>query len=239
MVAEDAPGPPTGASPEKADPFLAPRRAMVRQLAAAGIADPDVLAAFERVPRERFVPPGAARFAYDDSALGIGHGQTISQPYMVARMTELLAVAERLRRDPSRPVRALDVGTGSGYQAAILAALGAEVVSIERDPELSAAAAQHLAASGLGARVRCVVGDGSAGWPEGAPYDAIVVGAGAPHVPEPLVAQLADDGRLVVPVGPHASQVLCVVHRQGARLEERELDPCVFVPLVGRYGFPG
>jgi protein-L-isoaspartate(D-aspartate) O-methyltransferase len=238
-----AEGPGTGRADGEArdgeDPFLARRLAMVRELRASGIRDPDVLAAFARVPRERFVPADLVTHAYDDSALGIGHGQTISQPYIVARMTELLELPAIRQRDPSRDPRALDVGTGSGYQAAILAAMGALVVSIERDPDLSALATTRLIEVGFGDRVRCVVGDGSAGWVAGAPYDAIVVGAAAPHVPEPLVAQLAEGARLVIPVGPRDYQSLHVVRRQGTRLEEQIFDACVFVPLIGQYGFPG
>jgi len=257
------------------DPFLSRRLALVRDLEAAGIHDPGVLAAFASVPRERFVPPELVPRAYDDSALAIGRGQTISQPYIVARMTELLG----LRREPAGTVaagagssqgsgppgelapgrtsttrdmappgpglsgrtpaalRALDVGTGSGYQAAILAALGIDVVSIERDLELSESARERLTRVGLASRVRCVVGDGSEGWPADAPYDGIVVAAAAPHVPEPLVAQLADLGRLVIPIGPRDQQTLYVVTRVGGRVDERRYDPCVFVPLIGRFGF--
>ena len=221
------------------DPFLARRLAMVRDIRASGPRDPDVLDALARVPRERFVPFDLVNHAYDDSALGIGRGQTISQPYMVARMTELLDLAGLRRREPSRAPRALDVGTGSGYQAAVMAAMGAVVVSIERDPELSDAAADRLVATGFGDQVLCVVGDGGEGWPAAAPYDGIVVAAAAPQVPEPLVAQLADGGRLVIPVGTRDFQVLHVVTRLGTRLEEQSLDPCMFVPLLGRYGFPG
>ena len=221
------------------DPFLARRLAMVRDLQAGGTRDPDVLAALGRVPRERFVPPDLVNHAYADSALGIGRGQTISQPYIVARMTELTDLAGCRRRDPSRAPHALDVGTGSGYQAAVMAAMGVLVVSIERDRELSDAAADRLVATGFGDRVLCVVGDGGEGWPAGAPYDAIVVAAAAPQVPEPLVVQLADGGRLVIPIGTRDFQVLNVVTRVGTRLEEQSFDPCMFVPLLGRYGFPG
>ncbi len=241
------------------DLFETRRRMLVAQLHAAGIRDSAVLAAFASVPRERFVPPELVEFAYDDEALGIGRGQTISQPYIVARMTELLhLVREAGLAAPNEvrgetvggprgggaasetthvPPRALDVGTGSGYQAAILAAMGVEVVSIERDPELSRAAAARLAEIRLGGRIACVLGDGSEGWPPGAPYDGIVVGAAAPDVPAPLLDQLADGGRLVIPVGPRGEQSLHVCTRVGDRIDERISDPCVFVPLVGRYGF--
>ncbi|MGO9179459.1 MAG: protein-L-isoaspartate(D-aspartate) O-methyltransferase [Candidatus Limnocylindrales bacterium] len=223
------------------DPFLSRRLALVRGLEAAGIHDPDVLAAFAQIRRELFVPPELVARAYDDSALGIGHGQTISQPYIVARMTELLG----LRQPPAEATpdgtlavpHALDVGTGSGYQAAILAALGIDVVSIERDAALSEAAVERLVRVGLAGRVHCVVGDGSEGWSSGAPYDGIVVAAAAPRVPEPLVAQLADLGRLVIPIGPRDLQTLYVVTRLGDRVDERRYDPCVFVPLVGQFGF--
>ncbi len=239
--AGDAPGGSgsNGKHPADEDPFLARRLAMVRDLRTTGPRDPEVLDAMARVPRERFVPPELVRHAYDDCALGIGHGQTISQPYIVARMTELLGLPALRRRDPSRRPRALDVGTGSGYQAAILAELGAEVVSIDRDAALSRLAEERLAALGFDDRVRCVVGDGTEGWPDGAPYDGIVVGAAAPAIPDPLVAQLADNGRLVIPVGPREYQVLTVVTRAGRRIEQHTYDPCVFVPLVGRHGFPG
>ena len=138
---------------------------------------------------------------------------------------------------PAGALRALDVGTGSGYQAAILAALGVDVVSIERDPGLSKSAEARLREVGLGRPVRCVLGDGSEGWPNGAPYDGIVVAAATPQVPEPLLAQLADGGRLVVPIGPRDHQWLHVFTKRGERIEERVSEPCLFVPLVGRYGF--
>ncbi len=233
------------------DRFAAARAGLLAQLQSAGIHDPAVLAAFARVPRERFVPPDLVEHAYDDEALGIGHGQTISQPYIVARMTELLRLPPAARADaapPVRPndpriprqdfaVRALDVGTGSGYQAAILAAMGVEVVSIERDAELSAAAERRLREVGLGDRVECVVGDGTEGWPGRAPYDGIVVAAASPQVPPPLLDQLASGGRLVIPIGPRDHQSLHALSRVGDAVEDRVLDPCVFVPLVGRFGF--
>jgi len=220
------------------DPQIARRHAMVEfQLRGGGIRDHDLLAVFERIPRERFVPAWLVDRAYDDSALGIGSGQTISQPYMVAVMTDALELTAWHRGHPGSRAHVLDVGTGSGYQAAVLAELGSDVVSIERDSALSEAARRRLDALGYGDRIRCVVGDGSNGWPGLAPYDAIVVGAAAPDVPEPLVVQLGDGGRLVVPVGRRDRQELRVVRRIGARIEERTLDPCVFVPLVGEHGF--
>ena len=219
--------------PDAADPerMAAARAAMVtHQLRRRGIRDERVLAAMAAVPRERFVPAGAHRQAYDDAALPIEAGQSISQPYMVARMTELLAVREG--------DRILEIGTGSGYQAAILASLGATVVSFERHRELADGALERLAALGLAGRVAIRVGDGSQGDPTSAPFDGIVVTAAAPRVPQPLRDQLADGGRLVIPVGPRDRQVLVLVVREGATWTERRDDPCVFVPLVGAGGWP-
>ena len=210
---------------------------MVRdQLASRGITQPELLDALRRIPREEFVPLALMDRAYDDGALSIGGGQTISQPYIVARMTQALRLPDWSRANPGVVPRVLDVGTGSGYQAAVLAALGADVLTIERDPELSAAAGERLRRLGFD-RVELLVGDGSEGWPDRAPYAGIVVAAAAPEVPEPLVAQLAEGGRLVVPVGSAGHQELTVVRRAGDRLEQEFLEPCVFVPLVGRFGF--
>lgn len=188
-----------------------------------------------RVPRERFVALGLSRQAYDDRAVGIGGGQTISQPYMVARMTELLDLPWWQHSNPGRRLRALDVGTGSGYQAAVLAEMSAEVISIERHEELAEAARSRLSEMGYGIEV--VVGDGSQGWSPGAPYAGIVVGAAAPAVPTPLADQLAMEGRLVIPVGRPDLQWLTVVTRTENGFETREAEACVFVPLLGRYGF--
>ena len=213
--------------------FVAQRRQMVAdQLEARGIADAAVLAAMGTLPRERFVPEEMAAHAYEDRALTIGSGQTISQPYIVARMTQAL----ELWRWPDGVAHVLDVGTGSGYQAAVLAAIGARVVSVERDGQLAIAAARRLAALHIGG-VEVVEGDGSEGWPAGAPYAGIVVGAAAPGVPAPLEEQLAEGGRLVLPIGTRARQDLTVVARAGGRLSRRVLEPCVFVPLLGRWGF--
>jgi protein-L-isoaspartate(D-aspartate) O-methyltransferase len=221
-----------------ADPFAQARRQMVQdQLVRRGIRDPATLAAMGLVPRERFVPAGLVGRAYHDGALSIGHGQTISQPYIVALMTQALALGDQGWPWTEEAARVLDVGTGSGYQAAILAQLGARVTSMERDPDLAAEAGRRL--SSLGYDVQVVVGDGSQGAPEWAPYAAIVVGAAAPEVPEPLQAQLADGARLVIPVGTRDRQRLVVVTRRGDRLERVDLDDCVFVPLVGRHGFGG
>jgi len=197
------------------------------QLAGRGISDPAVLAAFRAVPRERFVPPDRERVAYSDRALPLSDGQTISQPYMVARTTELARV---------RPgARVLDVGTGSGYQAAILAAMGCEVWSIERIAVLAERAAERLDALGYGVRV--VVGDGSRGWPDGAPYDAIVCAAAAPELPPSWGEQLAVGGRAVLPIGGRSMQHLTVVERTAEGFETTRYDPCVYVPLVGDEGW--
>ena len=199
-----------------------------RQLRRRGIHDERVLAAMERVPRELFVPERARRYAYEDGALPIGHGQTISQPFIVATICSLL----RLEGDE----RVLDVGTGSGYQAAVLAELADEVVTIERVPELAASARSALAEAGYD-RVEVRVGDGSLGVPDRAPFDGIAVAAAAPAIPEALYAQLADEGRLVVPRGSRWGQDLVLVEkRPGGPVETRSV-PCRFVPLLGDEGF--
>lgn len=202
---------------------------VAEQLERRGIRDPRVLAVMAALPRESFVPGTPDSVAYDDRALPIDSGQTISQPYVVARMTELLQV------EPGD--RILEVGTGSGYQAAVLARLGARVRSIERFEELAAGAREHLAGLGIDG-VEVVVGDGSAGDPAGAPWDGIIVTAAAPGVPEPLRDQLAIGARLVIPVGPRHVQRLLVVERRGPD-EWREWSDgaVVFVPLVGEGGW--
>jgi len=199
-----------------------------RQLRARDIADENVLAAMARVPRELFVPDSERRRAYADAALPIGHGQTISQPYMVARIAEALAVRSG--------ELVLDVGTGSGYQAAVLAELGANVVTIERIPELAEAARESLAAAGYDA-VEVRVGDGTLGVPERAPFDAIAVGAAAPGFPQTLYDQLRPRGRLVVPVGGQRAQRLEVIVRSPEGPAVVHSVPCRFVPLVGEEGF--
>lgn len=205
------------------------------QLEARGINDPLVLAAMRAVPRDKFVPPELARHAYDDAALPIGHGQTISQPYIVARMTQALGLTTWSQtHDGARP-KVLDVGTGSGYQAAMLAALGAEVVSVELEAKLADKA--RLLLIGLGYGVTVVPGDGSKGMPEEAPFAAIVVAAAAPSVPGPLVEQLLPDGVLVLPIGSRTEQVLTVVRPTPDGFESEPLEPAVFVPLLGEYGF--
>jgi protein-L-isoaspartate(D-aspartate) O-methyltransferase len=198
------------------------------QLQARDVTDERVLAAMATVPRELFVPPELRGRAYEDAALPIGHGQTISQPYMVARICEELA----LRGDQ----RVLDVGTGSGYQAAVLAELAAEVHTIERIPELAEQARLNLAAAGYD-RVTVHVGDGTLGVPEHAPYDAIAVAAAAPQPPPSLYEQLSPRGRLVVPVGRRWGQELLVVVRSPEGPAVVRSVPCRFVPLVGAEGF--
>jgi protein-L-isoaspartate(D-aspartate) O-methyltransferase len=202
-----------------------------RQLRRRGIRDERVLEAMERVPRELFVPPDLRGHAYDDAALPIGGGQTISQPYMVARIAEELG----LRGSE----RVLDVGTGSGYQAAVLAELADEVHSIERIPELAQQARETLDAAGYGDRVHVHVGDGTVGLPEHAPYEAIAVAAAAPEMPQSLYDQLAERGRLVVPVGPRYEQFLQVIVRSPEGPAVLRTVPCRFVPLVGEEGFDG
>ncbi len=210
--------------------MLSDRGSMVeRQLRDRGIADARVLAAMERVPRELFVLPDLRDHAYDDAALPIGDGQTISQPYMVALICEELAL--------EGGERVLDVGTGSGYQAAVMAELAGEVHSVERIPALADRARASLAAAGYGDRVHVHVGDGTLGLPEHAPYAAIAVAAAAPGVPEALYDQLEPDGRLVVPVGGRWEQLLEVVVRSPDGPHVMRSVPCRFVPLVGEEGF--
>jgi len=206
------------------------RHAMVAgQIETRGIHNADVLAAMRTVPRHLFVPPAALDQAYDDGALPIGFGQTISQPYIVALMTLLADVNVRSR--------VLEVGSGSGYQTAVLAELAGEVFTIERRRELEERARLTLAKLGYH-NVTSVLGDGSLGLPEHAPFDRIVVTAAAPAAPPPLLEQLTEGGRLVVPIGPAGrDQVLTVVTKTAAGVSEVESIPCRFVPLVGKSGF--
>jgi protein-L-isoaspartate(D-aspartate) O-methyltransferase len=214
---------------EASDPYAADRERMTaEQIEGRGISDPRVLDAMRRVPRHLFVPPSQWAHAYEDRPLPIGERQTISQPYMVAAMTAALA--------PRSGDRVLEVGTGSGYQAAILARLAREVISIERHPPLAEGARRALEAAGLPG-VIVVVGDGTQGYPERQPYDRIIVTAGAPSVPPALLRQLADGGRLVIPVGPAAHQELIAIDRHGSEYQRTVLEGCVFVPLVGEHGW--
>lgn len=201
-----------------------------RQIAARGISDQRVLAALRQVPRERFVSDAMQEFAYEDAPLPIESGQTISQPYIVALMLQALGLG------PGD--RALEVGTGSGYAAAVLASLAREVVTVERIPELALGAAERLARLGF-ENVRVHHGDGTLGWPVGAPYEAICVAAGAPKPPPALLEQLAIGGRLVIPHGDADNQRLVRITRNDERTyAEQELGHVRFVPLVGEQGWP-
>jgi protein-L-isoaspartate(D-aspartate) O-methyltransferase len=219
-----------------AEDFAAEReRMVVLQLEARGIRDPETLRAMRAVPRERFVPEDARKRTYSDGALSIGEGQTISQPFIVALTTASLRLGEWRSNHPTERPRVLDVGAGSGYQAAVLAEMGADVTAIELIPTLAEQARARL--EGLGYDVTFEVGDGSDGFSTHAPYAGIVVAAAAPDVPPPLLDQLADDGTLVIPVGDRSTQMLTAVTRRGDRFERSDLEPVVFVPLLGRYGF--
>jgi protein-L-isoaspartate(D-aspartate) O-methyltransferase len=214
---------------EKDGAFKLLREKMVKgQIKARGIHDERVLSAFRNVPRHRFVPLERVDSAYDDHPLPIGYGQTISQPYMVALMTDALKLtgAEKV----------LEIGTGSGYQAAILSELAGSVYSIESVPALYESASLLLNEMGH-TNIKLKVGDGSLGWKEFSPYDGIVVTASAPSVPEPLVEQLADGGRMVVPVGDSYNQILTLVKKDKGKVHTEELCGCVFVPLIGEYGW--
>lgn len=208
----------------------AKRRAemVAEQLSGRGITDPRVLAVLGRVPRHEFVPPEVRDRAYEDRPLPIGEGQTVSQPYMVALMTECLGL--------QGTERVLEVGTGSGYQTAVLLELAGEVFSVERNAVLAARARETL--ERLGYRgFEILVGNGSGGWPAHAPYDGIVVTANAPRVPEVLREQLRVGGRLVIPVGSSRQQELRRVVRHDRGFSERVVTGCVFVPLVGQHGW--
>ena len=205
------------------------RRMVDRQLRKRGIRDPRVLDAMLTIPREEFVPHECRVCSYQDEPLQIGYGQTISQPYMTALMAELLELtgAETV----------LDVGGGSGYHAAVLGRLAARVVSIEIIPALARQAEQNLSRTSLGANVEVVCGDGSQGWTGAAPYAGISVAAAAPDIPEPLLAQLADPGRLVIPVGDRFDQELRVIVKSEGATHERFATFCRFVPLRGDGGW--
>jgi protein-L-isoaspartate(D-aspartate) O-methyltransferase len=218
--------PPSGDSPSQYDDA---RRGMVEtQLRRRGISDPRVLAAMSAVPRHEFVPPDLRIRAYEDAPVPIGEGQTISQPYIVAAMT----VALRLTGSE----RVLEIGAGCGYQAAVLATLAREVFTIEYRPELATSAAERLARLCY-ANVHVHCGDGTLGLPEFAPFDAILVAAAAPAAPAPLLAQLAEGGRMVIPVGSVENQELHLVERVNGKISTTLLEPCRFVPLIGAHGW--
>ncbi|MFY9801603.1 MAG: protein-L-isoaspartate(D-aspartate) O-methyltransferase [Candidatus Acidiferrales bacterium] len=213
-----------------ADDFAAARHEMVaRQIRARGVQSPSVLEAMSTVPRHEFVPPESAASAYSDEPLPIGGGQTISQPFMVAAMADaaLLSGSERV----------LEIGAGSGYQAAVLSLLADEIVVVELLSELASACRKRLARLGY-SNVRVEEGDGSLGWPATAPYDAIIVSAAAPAIPSPLAAQLAEGGRLVIPVGTAEQQDLLRVTKRHGIIKQESLFICRFVPLLGRHGWP-
>lgn len=201
-----------------------------RQIRARGIRDERILNAMRFVPRHEFVPHAALARAYEDGPLSIGEGQTISQPFMVA------AIAEAAQLNGTE--RVLEVGTGCGYQAAVLARLAKSVDTVEFIPALARGAEGRFVALGY-TNIRVHVGDGSLGLPERAPFDAIVVTAAAPRIPPPLIEQLAEGGRLVIPVGTYQNQELLRARKTGSNLRQESLHYCRFVPLVGRHGWPG
>ena len=207
---------------------LARHDMVARQIRERGVCSVRVLAAMEAVPRHLFVPLERVADAYADEALPVGEGQTISQPYVVAASAEALA----LEGDE----RVLEVGAGTGYQAAVLSLLAREVIAVETIPTLAESARERLARLGY-SNVRVEEGDGSLGIPSSAPFDAILVSAAAPAVPQPLVDQLADGGRLVIPVGETDHQHLLRIVKEGNHTKEQNLFPCRFVPLVGRFGW--
>ena len=207
-------------------------RMVDEQIVGRGIRDPAVIAAFRAVPREAFVPVYLRADAYEDAPLPIGAGQTISQPYIVALMLE----AAQLRPGD----RVLEVGAGSGYATALASRIAARVFAIERVDSLCDEARERLVALGLADRIELRCGDGSTGWPDAAPFDAIVVSAGAPAVPKALKAQLADGGRLVLPIGAdaHSQRLVCITRRGTTRFSEETLCAVRFVPLIGAQAWP-
>ncbi|MDD1679655.1 MAG: protein-L-isoaspartate(D-aspartate) O-methyltransferase [Methanomicrobiales archaeon] len=212
------------------DSFRRERLEMVeRQIAARGVWDPRVLEAMRKIPRHLFVPEPYRKSAYEDRPLPIGEGQTISQPYIVAVMTELL--------EPHPGDRVLEIGTGSGYQAALLSQLVARVVTMERLPAIAEQARSIFRTLEI-SNVEVVVGDGTLGWPSEAPYDAILITASTPEIPPPLIDQLAEGGRLVAPVGGQGYQELIKVAKREGTVEKTRHGGVVFVPLIGRYGWP-
>ena len=213
----------------KVDPKRSRERMVREQIEARGVSDPLVLKAMRTVPRHLFVEEALAAQAYRDSPLPIGHGQTISQPYIVARMSGLL--------EAKPGMRVLEIGLGSGYQCAVLAEMGLEVYSIERVREVFLATRERLFDMGYYS-LKLEQGDGTLGWPEAAPFDRILVTAGGPSIPEPLVEQLADPGILVIPVGAsHRQQELILVRKEGGKVTRENKGGVAFVDLVGAYGW--
>lgn len=206
------------------------RRRLVEALREKGIADLAVLRAFEQTPRHLFVPTGVRHRAYEDSALPIGNGQTISQPSIHARYLEILRLSGR--------EKVLEVGTGSGYQTVLLAHLAAQVFSIERIAPLLQGARENIARAGV-RNVSLLLGDGTLGWREYAPYDAILVSAGSPTIPQPLLDQLGEGGRMLIPLGGQDVQTLAVLTRKNGEIVRDDVLPVRFVPLLGQHGWQG
>jgi protein-L-isoaspartate(D-aspartate) O-methyltransferase len=228
MVAPGVAGQPRVTHPSAVE-FRGPRRRLVETLQEQGIHDLAVLRAFEKTPRHLFVPTGVSHRAYEDAALPIGSGQTISQPSVHARYLQEIGF--------QGSERVLEIGTGSGYQTVLLAHLAGQVFSIERIGALLDRARDAIRLSAV-SNVSLLAGDGTMGWSQFAPYDAILVSAGAPSVPAPLVEQLAEGGRMLIPVGTAEEQVLRVYTRHGAMLDVRDIGDVRFVPLVGKHGWP-
>jgi protein-L-isoaspartate(D-aspartate) O-methyltransferase len=210
------------------DRYLAHRRALIETLRERGIHDLEILRAFDVIPRHEFLPAAVQHRAYEDAPVPIGHGQTASQPSLQALYMQLLQLGPR--------DRVLEIGTGSGFQTAILSQLAGNVYSVERIQPLAVRARENLDRLRI-SNVAILVGDGSIGWSRYAPFDAILVAAAAPEVPQPLVEQLAVGGRMLVPVGTRESQSLVLVTRTPDGIEERDVVECTFVPLLGRFGW--
>jgi protein-L-isoaspartate(D-aspartate) O-methyltransferase len=208
--------------------FRGARQRLVETLQGKGIRDLAVLRAFEMTPRHAFVPTGLRHRAYEDAPLTIGHGQTISQPWVHARYLELLHLTGK--------EKVLEIGTGSGYQTVLLAHLTAQVFSIERIAPLMQQARENIQRAGVN-NVSLLVGDGTIGWSQYAPYDAILVGAGAPSIPQPLLDQLAEGGRLLIPIGDREEQRLVLAERKDGKIVMRDEAPVRFVPLIGHHGW--
>ena len=205
------------------------RRRLVEALQEKGVRDLSVLRAFDLTPRHLFVPTGMRHRAYEDSALPIGNGQTISQPSTHARYLELLGLTGK--------ERVLEIGTGSGYQTVLLSHLASQVFSIERVGTLVTQARDAIRAAGA-SNVSLLSGDGTLGWREYAPYDAILVAAGSPTIPTPLAEQLSEGGRMLIPIGDRGEQILTLFTKRGEELERRDIGAARFVPLIGKYGWP-